>query len=122
MMLRSLLYACSALVLAFTALIQPASAGSYDIASNTTNETRAELKQTANGDYSSKSISHESQAKNSLDTATTTLTDKEYDQAYNDFSKAFRLKNLEKEESAPETIINTINQVTLAVMGFIISL
>jgi len=119
---RSLLFACIAHVLALTALIQPASAGSYDMASNTTYETRAELNQTANGDYSAKSISHERQAINSLDTATVTLTDKEYDQTYQEFSKAIRQKDHAKEESAPKTIINTINQVTLAVMGFFTSL
>jgi len=122
MMLRSLLYACGAYVLAVTAFIQPVNAGSYDMAANTNYETRAELKRTATDDYSDKSISHERQAKNSLDAATATLTDKEYDQVYKDFTNAFRLKDHEKKESAPKRIINTINQVSLAVMEFIISL
>jgi len=122
MMLRSLLYACVAFVLALTALMQPVNADSYHMASNTTYETRAELTRAANDDYSDKSISHERQTKNSLAAASATLMDKEYDQAYKDFSNAFRLNDHEKEESAPKTIINTINHVGLAVMEFIVSL
>ena len=119
---RSLLYACVASALTLTTSIQPASAGSYDMAANTALETGSALKRTANDDYSAKSVSPEHQAINSLDAATAPLTNKEYDQAYKDFSKAFKLKDHGNEESAPKAIINTINQISLAVMEFIISL
>ena len=115
MQFRISLLACITYALALTAFIQPANAGSFDMASNTTYENRIELKRTANDDYSDKLISHESQSKNSLEAATATAMDKTYEQSYKDFSNAFRLKNHENEESASKPLTDTINQVSLAV-------
>lgn len=116
---KSLLYAYSAFLLAVTVCIQPANAGSFDMASNTTYETRIDAKRTAHGDNAEKSFSHEHHFKSSLDAANETSLDKEYDLAYKDFSNAFRLKNHENGESATSTdskyFLYTINQVTLAV-------
>lgn len=116
---RSLLYAYSAFILAVTVCLQPANAGSFNMASNTTYETRIETTQTAHVDYADKACSHELRSKDSRDAASGTSLDKEYDLAYQDFSKAFRLKNHGNEESVTSTdsksFLYSLNQVTLAV-------
>jgi hypothetical protein len=112
MQFKSLLCTYFVSMLAVTAHLQPANAGSYDLAANTTYGPGVELKQAAIDGQSERSGHRELRSGKSVAAVS---MDNLYDQTYKDFSKAFIKKDHEKKASSTKTLAATINGMSVSV-------